>query len=219
MFNPGGFLTGVQLPWVILAPVLPLLIILVRRIFFDPAIISLILLCTTSILVNLFIFLIRDHAEYTQLFLNFSLIIEFIFASFLLRTCAFNSLLKSAIVAGMLVFPGVFLALGIPGDFKDYNPFLGKACFVSLFVFSFLVLVSQFRYTNYQLTESHVFWISGGLFVHCGLVSLLLFLHGDSENSRISSFSDFNTLYTIITLIKFIFFAIGLLVYKKLDFR
>lgn len=219
MFNPGGFLSGALLPWVILAPALPLLIILIRKILFDFAIVSLILLCVVTILINLFIFLIRGHAEFTQLFLNFSLLLEFIFASFLLRSCTSNSLLQYAIIAGMLVFPGIFLALGIPGDFKHYQPFLVRTCFVSLFIFSVLVMISQFRDTSYQLMESHIFWISAGLFLHFGIVSLLLFLSDDVQNETMSPLSDFSTLYTVITMIKFIFFSIGTLVYKKLDTR
>ncbi len=219
MFNPGGFLSGVFLPWVILAPAMPLLVILIRKIFFDPAIISLILLCVVTMLVNFFIFLTQDHLPFAQLFLNISLLLEFIFAALLLRTCTSNSLLQYAVITGVLVFTGVFLTLGFPGGFKNHYPHLDKACFVSLFFFSFLVLISQLHNINHRLTESHIFWISGGLFFHYGLVSLLLFLNDDIEAGGIAPDAEFGLLYTVITIIKFIFFSIGLLVYKKLDFR
>jgi hypothetical protein len=82
-----------------------------------------------------------------------------------------------------------------------------------------LVIISQIKDTKHQLMESHIFWISAGIFCHCGLVSLLLFVNEDVNSEKGDTGSEFGTLYTVITIIKFIFFSIGTLVYKKLGTR
>jgi hypothetical protein len=215
MLNSGGFLITVFLPWVMFAPVLPLSIILFRRIFYNPPAIALVLFCVVTLLMNGFLFIIRDYKELQGTFLNISTLLEFIFSALILRTCTTHKILKYAMVVAVMVYVSVLLTFDIASGFSQHRAFTGSVGYALLFIFSLLVLLSQQQNLSRHLIDLPVFWFAAGIFFQSGLVSFLLLLNHDVQANQLAASSDFGVLFIIIVIIKFIFFSAGALVHKN----
>ena len=120
------------------------------------------------------------------------------------------------IVTAGLIFAGIFITfIVLRGSDAHYSGLI-KIGYALLFAISLIVIVTQLENITHYLTASPDFWISAGLFFQYGLLTLLLFLNNGINPQQLPADLDFGVLYIIITCIKFIFFAVGLLVDKKL---
>lgn len=219
MFIPGGFLSGTLLPWVIFAPVLPLLAALIRKPPLNATYISLLFVCVVTLLTNSFSLFIQDEINLTKNFFTWSIMVEFIFSIMLLKACTNHSLMKNIILTSGLVFIGICITFLILNGNSAHFAGLIKIGYTLLFILSLMVIFTQLENITHYLTSSPSFWITAGLFFQFGLLSLLLLLNDGLNPEELPADQDFGILYTIITCIKFIFFTIGLLVDKKLEVR
>jgi hypothetical protein len=215
MFIPGGFISGTLLPWVIFAPVLPLLVAFIRRPRLNDTNIALLFVCVVTLLTNSFSLFIKDELPLNRSFFTLTILVEFIFSVLLLKSCTRNAMMKRIIYTSGLVFAGIFVTfLVLKGTDAHYSGLI-KIGYALLFALSLSVIVTQLENITHYLTASPAFWISAGLFFQFGLVTLLLLLNSGINPGELTEDMDFGMMYTIITCIKFIFFAIGLMVDKN----
>jgi hypothetical protein len=216
MFIFGGFLSGTLLPWVIFAPVLPLIVAMIKRPQLNNTNISLLFVCVVTLLTNIFSLFIKDELPLNNSFFTLVVLVEFIFSLLLLKSCTSNALMKRIIYTSGLVFTGIFITFMILKGTDEHYSGLIKIGYILSFALSLSVIVTQLENIKHYLTASPSFWITSGLFFHFGLVSLLLLLNNGVNPDKLPSDEDFGMMYAFITCIKFLFFSIGLIIDKKL---
>ncbi len=218
MLNLGGVVPGNLLPWVLFAPVFPLLLLLLRRIQFNATNTSLVLLCVVSVISNTFLLLAKG-SPIQQSFIHVVFISEFLFTALLLKTCTPNPLLKYSIITTILVFLGIFTSFSMMGAEKTALEIVMRTGVIILFIVSLLVLASKVNKVDEYLIMSQDFWFSAGIFFHFGLYSLLLLTSKSTSDLNYHEQDQFSIMYVIIFCLQFIFFSVGILLPKSLDIR
>jgi hypothetical protein len=214
MLIPGGFLSGTVLSWLLVAPAIPLCILLVKRPVFNSLSISLILLCVVSFLTSSFSLVVPSDTPVNSSFQEFSVFIEFFFNILVLKSCVRDKTHQYLIVTAGLIYCGIFLSLMVITNGQEY-PFLWiRIGYVLLFALALSAIINQFQDVSHHLTGIPAFWITAGIFFQYGLVSLLLLVN-DSSTQKIAEDSELGILYMIINVIRFLFFSIGLLLFEK----
>jgi hypothetical protein len=216
MLIPGDVVPGNLLPWALFAPVLPLLLLLLRRMHFNATNTSLVLLCVVSILSSTFLF-ISDGNALQESFIRVSFVAEFIFTGLLLKTCTDNKLLSYSILTASLVFLGIFSSFCLMGGQESAMEMVSKMGVLILFLFSLLVLASKANKVEEHITSSPDFWFTAGIFFHFGLLSLLLFTAKKTTDLDFHEHDQFSIVYVIIFCLQFIFFSIGLIIPNTLE--
>jgi uncharacterized membrane protein YgdD (TMEM256/DUF423 family) len=216
MLIPGGVVTGNLLPWVLFAPVLPLLLLLLRKIHFNAVNTSLLLLCVVSVISNSFLLLAKDHIIQPS-FIRFSFVAEFLFTGLLLKTCTDHQLLKYSIITTILVFLGIFTSFSIMGSEQTGMEMVMKTGVLIVFIISLLVLASKVNKLEEHIVSKPDFWFTAGIFFHFGLLSLLLLTAKKTSDIDYHEQGQFSVLYVIIFCAQFIFFSVGVLLPKPLD--
>ena len=214
MLIPGGFLSGTVQSWLLVAPAIPLCILLIRRPAFNPLSISLILLCVVSFLTSSFSIVIPSESSGNNSFQQFSVFIEFIFNILVLKSCIRDKTHQYLIVTAGLMFAGIFLSLMAFVQDQTF-PFMWiRIGYVLLFVLALSVIINQFQDVSHHLTGVPAFWITAGIFFQYGLISLLLEVNGDNSD-KVANDNELGVLYMIINVIRFMFFSIGLLLFDR----
>ena len=126
MFLPGGFLSGAILPWILLAPALPLVAALVRRPSMSMPSVLLLVSCLLALLTGIFGYLASD-AEPKPAVLHFMIFIDAATAFLLLWVHSGWYRLKQVLLAAGLLFCGIFLAL-IGGFLVGFGARYGDGC-------------------------------------------------------------------------------------------
>lgn len=207
-----------MMPWVILAPALPLLLIFMSHSFGNGKQFSMIMLCVITILSNVFLVL-AARSEVQETFLQVSFIADFIFTLLLLKSCTDHRILKYSIFTIILVFLGIYITnqLLSTGLSPVRNMIFAGAMII--FLIAMLVLVTLTGNVYQNLSASPDFWYSGGIFFHFGLLSLLLFTGKKVTDIDYHEHNDLSALYTIIFCMQFLFFSIGVYFHKPWNLK
>lgn len=202
-----------MMPWVILAPALPLLLIFLNRSYGNGKQFSMVMLCVITILSNVFLVLAARSAV-QETFLQVSFIADFVFTLLLLKNCTDHQILKYSIFTIILVFLAIYLTNQIlsTGLSQINNMMLAGA--IIIFIVAILVLITLTGNVYQNLILSADFWYSGGIFFHFGLLSLLLFTGKKVSDIDYHEHNDLSSLYTIIFCMQFLFFSIGVYFHK-----
>lgn len=208
----GGIIAGILLPWVLIAPTLPLLLILIKRNQADKTMVALAMLCVVAILSNVFL-LMASGSGLQNSFLRVSFLVELLFTGILLKYCTEHVILRYSIIASILVFGSVYIT------FTSLSPegstwTISMIGVIMVFLISVLVLFSKMNKLDQNIILSPDFWFTGGIFFHFGLLSLLLFTGKNITDLDYHKQDDFSILYVIIFVIQFLFFAAGVLIQK-----
>jgi hypothetical protein len=205
-------ITGVLLPWVLLAPTMPLLLLLIRRDHFNKTFIALALLCVVSILANISI-LVASGTELQRSFLEVGFLTEIVFTALLLKYCTDHSLLRYGITSSVLIYASVYISfVGLsPGSSTSVINALGVSL---IFLISILVLLSKSSRIDQNLLTMPEFWIAGGVFFRFGLLDLLLLTGKKIRDLDYAEPDDFSVLYVTVFVMQFLFFAGGILIRK-----
>ena len=214
MLIPGGFLSGTVQSWLLVAPAIPLCILLIKRPAFNSLSISLILLCVVSFLTNSFSIVIPSGQPGNSSFQQFAVFIEFIFNILVLKSCIRDKKHQYFIITAGLMFAGIFLSLMTYEQGKTF-PFMWiRVGYILLFLLALSVIINQFQDVSHHLTGVPAFWITAGIFFQYGLISLLLEVN-EVDASQVQQDSELGVLYMIINVIRFMFFSIGLLLFDR----
>jgi len=216
MLNFGGVVPGNLLPWVLVAPVFPLLLLLLRRMNFNATNTSLVLLCVVSVISHTFLIIAKGNPIQSS-FVHVTFISEFLFTGLLLKTCTPNQLLKYSIITSILVFLGIYTSFSVMGGQATGIEIVMKTGVILLFLVSFLVLASKVNKIDESLIMSPDFWFTAGIFFHFGLYSLLLLTSKSTSDLKYHDQDQFSIMYVIIFCLQFIFFSVGILLPKSLD--
>jgi hypothetical protein len=215
MFLPGGFLSGAILPWILLAPSIPLVAALLRKPTMSLPSVLLLVSCLVALITGIFGYLATD-AQSKPAVLQFMIFVDAITAFLLLWVHSGWQRLTQILLAAGLIFGCVFLAVMLTGNEGPALSILVKTGYLSLFVGALAVILSRMQHITEYITVSPAFWVSAGIFFLYGLLALLLFLNPLEEPSRLLSDSDFALMYTILHIMRFLFFAIAVWLYAPL---
>jgi|GEM_PF-2107087 len=217
MLIPGGFLSGTLFPWVVCAPVLPLLFLLFRKPAMDRTLIALVLLCTVTMLADTFLFMSRGQASLAPTLEATAVFFQFVFSCFLIWSLTADDYLRTAIGAASLVYAAVYLTMNLAPGFEPFRNYLIIFGFALLFLFSVLALFTLQQNLDHHLNETPEFWLASGMLFESGLLAFLILVNTDLSPGSLAPGNGIEIMLTCITWLKFIFFGLGILQYKSLD--
>jgi hypothetical protein len=218
MFLPGGFISGALLPWILLAPSLPLVAALIRRPSFTPSSISLMICSLISLLTGIFGYLSSDK-ELNRAVLHFTIFLDAASAIVLLYVHSGWSKLQQVILGLGLLFGGVFITLMLFGDDGTGLAILIKSGYAAIFLSALAVILSRMQHITEYITVSPAFWISAGICFQYGLLALLLTMNPNTDPAKILLDTDFGLMYTIIYTLRFLFFSIAVFLFRPIDYH
>ncbi len=197
------------LPWVLIAPAIPLLLMLLpgKPSLHKPQT-SVLLLCVITILSNAFLIIGAQTTLYNG-FIHVSFLASFIFTLLLLKSCTDNQVLRISILAVLILFIGVYLSFQyFSGDHSGMEQ-LNSTGSAIVFLLAILVLSSLAYKVDIQLLRNPDFWYTGGVFFHFGLLSLLLFTTRKITDIHYHEADEWSAFYAIIFCLQFVFFSVG----------
>ncbi|MGB4770744.1 MAG: hypothetical protein WBP58_04775 [Chitinophagaceae bacterium] len=201
------------LPWVLIAPAIPLLLLLITRTYSNGSQASLVLLCVITILSNVFL-TVAAKSTLDPALLQVSYLTTFIFTLLLLKNCTHHRVLKISIFTILLVFIGIYLSVQfISGDLTNMH-LLNNSGTLIIFLLAILVLVSLTYKVDLHILANPDFWYSGGVFFHFGLLSLLLFTGKKITDTDYHEQNEWSIMYAIVFCLQFLFFSIGVYMHK-----
>jgi hypothetical protein len=186
---------------------------LFRRPAFTPLNVSLLLVCTATMLTNFYFNLLFKTPEQidSQTYL-LGVIVEFGLSMALLLNANGNRLLKGFIMGTAAMYIVALLAILLIAIEDVHMGMLLGIGYTLVFVFAVLVLHLTARENpGVFLTELPAFWIAAALILHYGLVALLLFTHPGSEPGEWMEDEGYAWVYTVVNLLRFILFSAAIL--------
>jgi len=208
----GRILAGYLLPWLLIAPAIPLLLLLIRRTLYGKTIITLSMLCVGSILTHVFM-MFASGSGLENNFMHVSFLAEFFFTGLLLKFCTDHSILRYSILTAILIFGSVYITyVSLLPTGNTSTLMLSGVLLV--FTASVLVLLSKLNNLEQNILEVPDFWFTGGIFFHFGLLGLLLLTAKKTTDLDYHSQNEFSILYVVIFFIQFLFFAVGVIIQK-----
>lgn len=201
------------LPWVLIAPAIPLLLVLIMRTYQNGSQTSLVLLCVITILSNVFL-TVAARSTLDPGLVHISFLATFIFTLLLLKNCTNHRALKVSIFTILLLFIGIYLSVQLlSGDLGNMY-LLNTTGTVIIFLLAILVLVSLAYKVDLHILANPDFWYSGGVFFHFGLLSLLLFTGKKITDADYHEQNEWSIMYAIVFCLQFLFFSIGVYMHK-----
>ena len=201
------------LPWVLIAPAIPLLLVLITRTYNNSSQTSLVHLCVITILSNVFLAVAAKSTQDPAL-LHISYLATFIFTLQLLKNCTNHRVLKITIFTILLLFIGIYLSVRfMSGDLRIMH-ILNTIGALVIFLLAVLVLVSLAYKVDLHILANPDFWYSGGVFFHFGLLSLLLFTGKKITDADYHEQNEWSMMYAIVFCLQFLFFSIGVYMHK-----
>jgi hypothetical protein len=201
------------LPWVLIAPAIPLLLVLITRTYNNSSQTSLVHLCVITILSNVFLAVAAKSTQDPAL-LHISYLATFIFTLLLLKNCTNHRVLKITIFTILLLFIGIYLSVRfMSGDLRIMH-ILNTIGALVIFLLAVLVLVSLAYKVDLHILSNPDFWYSGGVFFHFGLLSLLLFTGKKITDADYHEQNEWSMMYAIVFCLQFLFFSIGVYMHK-----
>ncbi|MFN9493256.1 MAG: hypothetical protein ACK57D_09400 [Sphingobacteriales bacterium] len=201
------------LPWVLIAPAIPLLLVLITRTYNNSSQTSLVHLCVITILSNVFLAVAAKSTQDPAL-LHISYLATFIFTLLLLKNCTNHRVLNITIFTILLLFIGIYLSVRfMSGDLRIMH-ILNTIGALVIFLLAVLVLVSLAYKVDLHILANPDFWYSGGVFFHFGLLSLLLFTGKKITDADYHEQNEWSMMYAIVFCLQFLFFSIGVYMHK-----
>jgi hypothetical protein len=201
------------LPWVLIAPAIPLLLVLITRTYNNSSQTSLVHLCVITILSNVFLAVAAKSTQDPAL-LHISYLATFIFTLLLLKNCTNHRVLKITIFTILLLFIGIYLSVRfMSGDLRIMH-ILNTIGALVIFLLAVLVLVSLAYKVDLHILANPDFWYSGGVFFHFGRLSLLLFTGKKITDADYHEQNEWSMMYAIVFCLQFLFFSIGVYMHK-----
>ncbi|MFZ9660845.1 MAG: hypothetical protein ACO29O_03115 [Chitinophagaceae bacterium] len=205
----------ISTPWMLIAPSIPLLLILILKVKFDSPMISILIYCIVSFLTRSFT-LINEEFTVNQQQLLFLPALDFLFSFIILFNCIDQKNLKYPSITALLVYSGMafsFLKLS-----KDLNElyFITQTGMVLNFLFSTVVLASFLLRSYKNLIQYANFWFVSGMFIYYGVMQLLMFSPDELNESEISQFK---YIYAVAYFLLFMMITIGLIMHNKVDLK
>jgi hypothetical protein len=212
MFLPGGFLSGAILPWILLAPSLPLIVAVLRKPSMSLSSVLLLVASLLALLTGIFGYVATDNTPKPAL-LHVMIFVDAATAFLLLWVHSGWHRLTQVLLASGLVFCGIFLALILTGNDGLALSVLVKTGYLALFLGALAVILSRMQHITAYITVSPGFWVSAGIFFLYGMLALLLFMNPHEDPSRLLSDGNFALMYTILHILRFVFFSIAVWLY------
>jgi hypothetical protein len=184
------------------------LFILFRRAYGNSRQISLLILCIITLLSNIFL-AIASRSDIEPKLLHVSFIADFIFTMILLWNCTKLPVLRHSILASLIIFTAVFTGFHLYHSAFEGLPNLNIIGTTLIFLVASSVLFSIASRVDRNILSAPDFWYSGGIFIHFGLLSLILITEKKITDVDYHNKDQYNTIYGIIFSLQFLFFCIG----------
>lgn len=208
----GGIIAGYLLPWLLVAPAIPLLLLLIRKTLNGKMLVVLAMLCVASILSHAFL-LIASGSGLENNFIHVSFLVEIFFTGLLLKFCTDHDVLRYSILTALLVFGSVYITYVslLPKGNSSTLMLIGV---MLVFLVSILVLFSKLNKLEQNILTAPDFWFTGGIFFHFGLLSLLFLTAKKPTDLDYHDQNEFSILYVVIFFVQFLFFTVGVIMQK-----
>jgi hypothetical protein len=201
------------LPWVLIAPAIPLLLVLITRTYRNGSQTSLVLLCVITILSNVFL-TVAARSTLDPGLLHISFLATFIFTLLLLKNSTNHRVLKISIFTILLLFISIYISVQlISGELGNMHTLYTTGTLI-IFLLAVLVLVSLAYNVDLHIIVNPDFWYAGGVFFHFGLLSLLLFTGKKITDADYHEQNEWSLMYAIVFCLQFLFFSIGVYMHK-----
>lgn len=201
------------LPWVLIAPAIPLLLVLITRTYRNGSQTSLVLLCVITILSNVFL-TVAARSTLDPGLLHISFLATFIFTLLLLKNSTNHRVLKISIFTILLLFISIYISVQlISGELGNMHTLYTTGTLI-IFLLAVLVLVSLAYNVDLHIIANPDFWYAGGVFFHFGLLSLLLFTGKKITDADYHEQNEWSLMYAIVFCLQFLFFSIGVYMHK-----
>lgn len=201
------------LPWVLIAPAIPLLLLLINRTYLNGSHTSLVLLCVITILSNIFL-TVAARSTLDPGLLHISFLATFIFTLLLLKNCTDHRVLKISILTILILFIGIYTSVQLISGDRANMQVLSTSGTIIIFTLAILVLVSLAIKVDLHILSNPDFWYAGGIFFHFGLLSLLLFTSKKITDINYHDQNEWSIMYAIVFCLQFLFFSVGVYIHK-----
>lgn len=200
-------------PWMLLAPAVPLLLILSLKVRFDKPLISLLVYCVTTFLIQIFTLIHIENSinlDIIRLFYGIDFLISFI----MLFNCIEIRELKHPFITIFLVYISVALSFYKLSNDPNEQIFILQTGVILNFLFAGIILISYITKNSKNLLQVSNFWFVSGVFIYYGFMFLLSLSPNDlneyeAYQYKCISLIGYNIFFTIIT--------IGIIIHVKIE--
>jgi len=211
MLLPADLLSSTLMPWAMLAPAVPLIIMLFGRIPFTGLNVSILLICIVTMLSNMFYGILPKTPPSIRYDIHLAgIITEASLSLVLIWNLIENGIIRKVIIAfASIMIGGLTLVLTFHSAFPDLNILL-FLCYlaIALLAGTVLYLLSNID-SDHFLTDIPAFWTGAGITFHFGLMALLLLVMPPMNMKEWALYPGFSLLYVLSNCIRQIAFAIA----------
>ena len=215
MYSTGSSYFNAFLHVAVYSPVIPLLIIIFRQLYYNQSFNLLMIYCLMSIFFSMFGDLVREDGNLGLVFMNMQYLVEFILLSLLVRSAMNDSTLKQIVNIIMAIFCTIVITYAVIRGYDNHLPLMYGTGNALLLFISLLLSFELIRTEKKNLSTSYRFWIVAAIFFCYGfnfLVSFgwkFFFTRNTITAQELWSFS------YLASFLKNVFFSTSTLVYKR----
>lgn len=217
MLLPADLLSSKLMPWILMAPALPLISMVFKGTRFTGLMISILITCVVSMVMNMFFSVVTGNSnEVSHGIQLIGIICENTCAVLLIWQLTLHRIFRKSLQAAILIIVvGMTIFMALQSDFSELRT-VAAIAYSIIFIASGLT-VYRLAEGNYEhfITDAPAFWIGGGQFIHYGLMTLLLIFIPDILPEQWAGYQGFGVMYTISTCIRFITLTIAVITTQK----
>jgi hypothetical protein len=204
MLLPADLLSSTLMPWAMMAPALPLIIMLFGRIPFTGLNVSILLICIVTMLNNMFYGILPKTPPTIRNDIHLAgIITEASLSLVLIWNLIVNGMIRKVIIAfASIMIGGLILELTFHSAFPDLNTLL-FFCYLAIALLAGIVLFLLSNIdSDHFLTDIPAFWTGAGITFHFGLMALLLLVMPTLNMKEWALYPGFSLLFVISNCIR-----------------
>ena len=211
MLLPADLLSSTLMPWAMVAPAIPLLLMLWGRISFTGLNVSILLICIVTMLSNMFYGILPKTPPSIRNDIHLAgIIIESSLSLVLIWNIVSNGIIRKVIIALITILVGgLTLVMSIRSSIPDLKGILSISYLgIALLAGAALYELSQSERES-LLTDTPTFWTGAAIAFHYGLMSLLLMVLPAEHMKDWASYPGFGLLFVLSNCIRHAAYAVA----------
>jgi hypothetical protein len=217
MLLPADLLSSKLMPWILMAPALPLVSMIFKGTRFSGLMVSILATCLLSMLTNMFFSVVSSNSnsvrnEIQLMGITCESVCSLVMIGLLNRDKLTRRILQSLVIATVA---GLTIFMVFQSDFTELRAAAAISYFIIFVMSGFTVYRLAAGNNEHFITDAPAFWIGGGQFMHYGLMTLLLSFIPNILPEHWPGYQGFGIMYTISTCIRFITLTIAVMSTQK----
>lgn len=204
MLLPADLLSSTLMPWALVAPAIPLLLMLWSRISFTGLNVSILLICIVTMLNNMFYGILPKTPPSIRNDIHLAgIIIESCLSLVLIWTLVANGIIRKVIIALITILvAGLTVVMSLPSTFPDLKEMISISYLgIALLAGTALYELSQSERESF-LTDTPAFWTGAAIVFHYGLMALLLVVLPEVHIKDWAAYPGFGFLFILSNCIR-----------------